>query len=408
MRKIILLIIMILCLYKNSFSATITTTAFVTPDDVTVTNLESNRQKMTDAINSADGGLIQSGTITYSALDADANPHNRWNEAFNDFVYTGLTIPTSASLTSTTASGTAYINGFRVVKDATSKLYTASRWTYVDLSDSGVYTYQATAISAAEPSVSSNSIRLARVSTDSTIVLSVRDDRVTEINIAAGSAGSIADTDADTKIQTEESADEDILRFDLGNATLSSAREVMTLQAVSSTREKLEPTTDEELDLGSSSKKFGTAYTDTIQTDVLKVGTTNQGDIFYDNATSIVRLTPGTSGQVLKTSGASANPSWVNALSSVSDYGTSASSSTARQSTDVKVAFGELSVSGSSNASLSNLPFTSSTSFTIVCSFANTTTAIEACVAKPSSGSAATLYNNDDQVQTLNWIAIGI
>lgn len=42
----------------------------------------------------------------------------------------------------------------------------------------------------------------------------------------------------------------------------------------------------------------------------LKVGTTNQGDILYDNGTSLVRLTPGTSGKFLKTSGAAANPAW--------------------------------------------------------------------------------------------------
>lgn len=49
----------------------------------------------------------------------------------------------------------------------------------------------------------------------------------------------------------------------------------------------------------------------------LKVGTTNQGDILYDNGTSIVRLTPGTSGQVLKTNGASANPSWTTGPASI-------------------------------------------------------------------------------------------
>ena len=42
----------------------------------------------------------------------------------------------------------------------------------------------------------------------------------------------------------------------------------------------------------------------------LKVGTTNQGDILYDNGTSIVRLVPGTSGYFLKTQGSSANPVW--------------------------------------------------------------------------------------------------
>lgn len=43
-----------------------------------------------------------------------------------------------------------------------------------------------------------------------------------------------------------------------------------------------------------------------------KFGTTHQGDIPYDNGTSISRLTPGTSGQILTTQGASANPIWTN------------------------------------------------------------------------------------------------
>ncbi len=45
----------------------------------------------------------------------------------------------------------------------------------------------------------------------------------------------------------------------------------------------------------------------------LNVGTTNQGDILYDNGTSFVRLPPGTSGQVLTTQGAGANPQWSSA-----------------------------------------------------------------------------------------------
>lgn len=55
--------------------------------------------------------------------------------------------------------------------------------------------------------------------------------------------------------------------------------------------------------IGSSSQSTGHFST-------LKVGTTNQGDVLYDNGTSIVRLTPGTSGQLLKTQGAAANPTW--------------------------------------------------------------------------------------------------
>lgn len=45
-------------------------------------------------------------------------------------------------------------------------------------------------------------------------------------------------------------------------------------------------------------------------TSTFKLGTTNQGDVLYDNGTSIVRLTPGTSGKYLKTQGAAANPMW--------------------------------------------------------------------------------------------------
>lgn len=54
----------------------------------------------------------------------------------------------------------------------------------------------------------------------------------------------------------------------------------------------------------------------------LKVGTTNQGDILYDNGTSMVRLTPGTAGQALQTGGDGANPSWANLVSQVNDVET--------------------------------------------------------------------------------------
>lgn len=51
-------------------------------------------------------------------------------------------------------------------------------------------------------------------------------------------------------------------------------------------------------------------FTTLEATTTLKLATTNQGDILYDNGTSLVRLTPGTSGQALLTQGAGANPIW--------------------------------------------------------------------------------------------------
>lgn len=181
MRKILLVFILLLTINFTfatfSFGASVSVDSFVSPDNVTITALETMRSTFQGAINSADGSLIQSTSISSGKLDANSNPTNRWNEAFADFVYTGLSIPTSVSLSSTTASGTAYITGVRVPKDAIAKTYTASKHTYVDLSSTGVYTYSETAIGAGTPAVANDSIRLARVSTDATTVISVRDDR---------------------------------------------------------------------------------------------------------------------------------------------------------------------------------------------------------------------------------------
>ena len=46
----------------------------------------------------------------------------------------------------------------------------------------------------------------------------------------------------------------------------------------------------------------------------LSVGSTVQGDIYYNAGGSIARLAPGTSGQFLTTNGSAANPSWTTAV----------------------------------------------------------------------------------------------
>lgn len=47
-----------------------------------------------------------------------------------------------------------------------------------------------------------------------------------------------------------------------------------------------------------------------VDADLLTISGTVQGDIYYNNGSAIARLAPGTSGQFLKTQGASANPAW--------------------------------------------------------------------------------------------------
>lgn len=96
------------------------------------------------------------------------------------------------------------------------------------------------------------------------------------------------------------------------------------------------------------------------------------------------------------------------ALASILDYGTSASASTARAQTALRICWGSLSITGNSNSSLSNLPFTSSSSYVIIGTFGTATDATEAVVITRGSGSAATIYNNDNQTQTIMWIALGI
>ena len=181
MRKILFSLLFLLMLCRLSYAGAVSVSSFLTADDVTVAHLETMRSTFQGAINSADGALLQSATVTSAKLDANTNPENRWDESFNDYVYTGLLPPTSASLASTTTAGTAYVKGARVVKDATANTYTASKHTYVDLSNTGTYTYSEVEINASASAVAANSIRLALVSTDSSTVLSVTDKRVRSI-----------------------------------------------------------------------------------------------------------------------------------------------------------------------------------------------------------------------------------
>ena len=190
MRKLIIALCL-LGLTSTVQAAEISVVAYTSDADVTVNNLNGNQNTIVDAINSADGARIQAGTISADALTNTANPEKRWADSFNEWVITGLLPPTSASLTSTTTAGRALINNDTdnkqkyVEKDATAHTYTASKHTFVDLSSEGTYTYSEVTINGAEPAVASNSIRLARVSTDATTVSAVRDDRTTSISLAS-------------------------------------------------------------------------------------------------------------------------------------------------------------------------------------------------------------------------------
>ena len=100
-----------------------------------------------------------------------------FKDLFSDYVKEGCLPATSANLTSDISAGVAYSQGRRVVKAVTSRTYTASKDTYVDLKGDGTYLYSEVANGAAAPAVAADSIRLAKVITDVDNITGVTDLR---------------------------------------------------------------------------------------------------------------------------------------------------------------------------------------------------------------------------------------
>lgn len=146
------------------------------------TRLNQNFTNMlTGGINSINSANIVDDSLDETDMADNINPRIRTYEgAACEFVYTGLLPSTDSDLTSDISAGTAYPRGYRVKKaSGTSKTYTGSRWTYVDIDINGDFQYSEVAIGGATPSIASNSIRLARVSTDSVTINDVTDLRTT-------------------------------------------------------------------------------------------------------------------------------------------------------------------------------------------------------------------------------------
>jgi hypothetical protein len=115
------------------------------------------------------------------------SPVKRWDEAFSDFTYTGMLPVTDASLTSNISAGVSYVNGLRIEKNATANTYTASKDTYVYISQTGTYVFSEVANGASAPSTPANSLLLAKAVTSGSAITSVSDLRTTSIAITATS-----------------------------------------------------------------------------------------------------------------------------------------------------------------------------------------------------------------------------
>lgn len=127
----------------------------------------------------------------------------------------------------------------------------------------------------------------------------------------------------------------------------------------------------------------------------------------YFSATGVMSaLSAGTSGQV-KVSQGGAAPVWANALSDVKDYGTSASSSTARQATAIKMAYGQFVFSANGSQAITNLAFSGATTYAVTTGAGYGITTTEDVRIINDSGSQFTIYNDVNRACTVNWIAVG-
>jgi hypothetical protein len=91
-----------------------------------------------------DSSNITDGSLVNADFASSASPETRFDECFDDFVYSGLTASATSSTQVTVIAGTAYIEGVRVVTTTSSvKTFASSEVWYCDLTSSGVYTWVA-------------------------------------------------------------------------------------------------------------------------------------------------------------------------------------------------------------------------------------------------------------------------
>ena len=177
-----------LFLSTNANAGLISLNDFTSGADVTIARLDANFNTIADEINGGleGGGInIAPGSITSVDMANSISPVKRWDEAFNDFTSSGMLPATSANLTSDISAGVSYVNGLRIQKNATANTYTASKDTYVYISQTGSYVFQEVANGASAPSTPSNSLLLASVVTSGAAITTVNDLRTTSIQITA-------------------------------------------------------------------------------------------------------------------------------------------------------------------------------------------------------------------------------
>lgn len=137
---------------------------------------------------------------------------------------------------------------------------------------------------------------------------------------------------------------------------------------------------------------------------------TAQGDtLYYTALVTLARLAKGTAAQYLNMNAGATAPQWVTIPGSILDYGVSAATSTARALTAMHICYGRYTLGGNSSVAITNLPFSSASSYYVIVSYGSTVTDLTyACSVDRDSDSQFTIYNSDGVTRYIFWFAIGI
>lgn len=125
-------------------------------------------------ISTVSGAKITGGTLPASAMTADANPETRMAESLADFIASGCVWSILTGLNGAMTSGIAYVTGKRLtVAAVASNTFTASRDTYVYISNVGSVQYNPVANNAAQPATPANTVLVAKIVTSASAITSV-------------------------------------------------------------------------------------------------------------------------------------------------------------------------------------------------------------------------------------------
>lgn len=114
--------------------------------------------------------LVEMNVTAEDLTDAINVPNTiveRFDEAFDDYVVSGLVWSVVSGRNCTMTAGTVYINGVRVpVSAVASRTFTATKHTWVDIGVDGVLDYNEVTVGSAPPALAASHVRLAFVVTD--------------------------------------------------------------------------------------------------------------------------------------------------------------------------------------------------------------------------------------------------